>query len=56
MFSSQACSALHSHQKLSPCRWSSSGPSLTGTRGSTTLGKKRYFKNSVLQYIYYLMI
>lgn len=43
MFSSQACSALHSHQKLSPCRWSSSGPSLTGQRGSTNLGKK-YFK------------
>ena len=39
MFSSQACSGLHSHQKLSPCRWSSSGPSLTGERGSTVLGK-----------------
>ncbi len=45
MFSSQACSALHSHQKLSPCRWSASGASLTGERGSTVLGK-RYFKNS----------
>jgi hypothetical protein len=40
MFSSQACSGLHSHQKLSPCRWSASGPSLTGVRGSTVLGKK----------------
>jgi len=38
MFSSQACS-LHSHQKLSPCRWSASGPSLTCERGSTVLGK-----------------
>lgn len=40
MFSSQACSAIHSHQKLSPCRWSSSGPSLVGERGSTVLGKR----------------
>ncbi|CAF0887033.1 unnamed protein product [Adineta steineri] len=37
MFSSQACSGLHSHQKLSPCRWSTSGPSLVGERGSTQL-------------------
>ncbi|CAF2436715.1 unnamed protein product [Rotaria sp. Silwood2] len=37
MFSSRACSALHSHQKLSPCRWSSSAPSLVGERGCTTL-------------------
>ncbi|CAF1054866.1 unnamed protein product [Rotaria sordida] len=37
MFSSTAFSALHSHQKLSPCRWSSSAPSLVGERGATTL-------------------
>ncbi|CAF0790901.1 unnamed protein product [Adineta ricciae] len=37
MFSSQACSALHSHQKLSPCRWSTSAASLGGQRGSTLL-------------------
>jgi hypothetical protein len=43
MFSSQACSALHSHHKLSPCRWSASGASLTGERGSTMLGKNIVF-------------
>ncbi|CAF3243755.1 unnamed protein product [Rotaria socialis] len=37
MFSSRACSALHTHQKLSPCRWSTSGPSLVGERGDTTI-------------------
>ncbi|CAF1010385.1 unnamed protein product [Rotaria sp. Silwood1] len=36
MLSSQACSAYHSHQKLSPCRWSASGRSLTGERGSAS--------------------
>ncbi|UJR26762.1 hypothetical protein I4U23_008077 [Adineta vaga] len=37
MFSSQACSGLHSHQKLSPCRWSASASSLAGQRGSSLL-------------------
>ncbi|CAF4784010.1 unnamed protein product, partial [Rotaria sp. Silwood2] len=36
MLSSQACSVFHSHQKLSPCRWSASGRSLTGERGSAS--------------------
>ncbi|CAF2806373.1 unnamed protein product [Rotaria sp. Silwood2] len=39
MLSSQACSVFHSHQKLSPCRWSASGRSLTGERGSASFGK-----------------
>lgn len=39
MFSSQVCSVFHSHQKLSPCRWSASGRSLTGERGSAFFGK-----------------
>lgn len=34
MFSSQACSALRSHTRLSSCRWSASGRSLTGEHGS----------------------
>jgi hypothetical protein len=43
MFSSQACSVFHHHQKLSPCRWSTSGRSITTERGSASFGKIKYF-------------
>jgi hypothetical protein len=39
MFSSQAYSAFRPHQKLSPCRWSASGRSITTERGSALFGK-----------------
>jgi hypothetical protein len=41
MFSSQACSVFHAHHKLSPCRWSASGRSLTTERGSASFGKRK---------------
>ncbi|CAF3276103.1 unnamed protein product [Rotaria socialis] len=48
MFSSQACSIFHANHKLSPCRWSASGRSLTGERGSVSFDEPNQSPSQLL--------
>ncbi|CAF1622821.1 unnamed protein product [Rotaria magnacalcarata] len=48
MLSSQAFSIFHPSHKLSPCRWSASGRSLTGERGSASFDEPNQSPSQLL--------